>query len=620
MQGIEVTLLRNKQYVAQNQEDYKVIGNENNATTILVHFPEEYESYSKRVDFKNIRNEKWTIALYTPEDETLEYGSDFDKNQFAFTLPRQVTTKGELKVQFVAYLPDETQTIVPFEILKIDIKDDIMYAKKGASDTPDLILKAYEYSNMALEISREAISRSENAERAALESEHSAKIAEECAKNAQQSATESLRNAKDSNDRANETQASASAAEQSALNSERSAKLAEDNSKIAVNTSNSANAKSSEAVNTANASNEKSTKALDIVDNITVSSTEKDCKAHINVSIETNEQTKHKNIHFDIPAPKQGTSYRSRGPWESDIEYINDSFYIDTVSRHGCTYYCKVSNVGNEPLASTDTGYWGLVADKGAALTIVDNLESDHADYALSAKQGKVLKVITDDQNQRIKNLTNNTNIISNGNGGFSCGRNAKSDNGMSFKTFTICNENGDIPAARLFNAIYPVGSIYFTTSPTNPSILFGGEWESYAQGRTIIGTGSSDLSFVIGETGGESIHTLIESEMPSHTHTQNGHKHDNSISIGEHDHTTYIKTRTSKAGISNDYGSTGDHVCGQINGSKTYINWAKTDPTTPEYSINNAMATATNNNTGGSQPHNNLPPYIVTYIWRRIA
>ena len=71
MQGIEVTLLRNKQYVAQNQEDYKVIGNENNATTILVHFPEEYESYSKRVDFKNIRNEKWTIALYTPEDETL---------------------------------------------------------------------------------------------------------------------------------------------------------------------------------------------------------------------------------------------------------------------------------------------------------------------------------------------------------------------------------------------------------------------------------------------------------------------------------------------------------------------------------------------------------------------
>ena len=52
MQGIEITLKRNKQYVAENKEEYEIISGENNATTILVHFPEEYKDFSKRVDFK----------------------------------------------------------------------------------------------------------------------------------------------------------------------------------------------------------------------------------------------------------------------------------------------------------------------------------------------------------------------------------------------------------------------------------------------------------------------------------------------------------------------------------------------------------------------------------------
>ena len=58
MQGIEVTLNRNKQFKAENTEENLVISGEHNATTILVHFPEEYKDYSKRVDFKNLRKEK----------------------------------------------------------------------------------------------------------------------------------------------------------------------------------------------------------------------------------------------------------------------------------------------------------------------------------------------------------------------------------------------------------------------------------------------------------------------------------------------------------------------------------------------------------------------------------
>ena len=122
MQGIEVTLKRNKQYTTENSEEYLVISGENNATPILVHFPKEYENYSKRVDFKNIRKEKWSIGLYTPEDKTKSYGADFDKLNFAFTLPTPVTVNGELQIQFIAYKADGTETFVPFKLFKVIVE------------------------------------------------------------------------------------------------------------------------------------------------------------------------------------------------------------------------------------------------------------------------------------------------------------------------------------------------------------------------------------------------------------------------------------------------------------------------------------------------------------------
>src|SRR5574344_77914 len=45
--------------------------------------------------------------------------------------------------------------------------------------------------------------------------------------------------------------------------------------------------------------------------------------------------------------------------------------------------------------------------------------------------------------------------------------------------------------ANNIFLKNYPVGSIYISTSSTNPSSLYGGTWESYGQGRTLIGVGS---------------------------------------------------------------------------------------------------------------------------------
>ncbi|MEG1948495.1 MAG: hypothetical protein RR140_02855, partial [Clostridia bacterium] len=55
------------------------------------------------------------------------------------------------------------------------------------------------------------------------------------------------------------------------------------------------------------------------------------------------------------------------------------------------------------------------------------------------------------------------------------------------------------------FNQIYPVGSIYISVVATNPSALFGGTWQLFGPGRTIVCVDSNDYDFIDPElTGGD--------------------------------------------------------------------------------------------------------------------
>lgn len=56
----------------------------------------------------------------------------------------------------------------------------------------------------------------------------------------------------------------------------------------------------------------------------------------------------------------------------------------------------------------------------------------------------------------------------------------------------------------KIYDRIYPVGSIYFTVSSTSPSKLFGGSWQRYAQGRVMVSASDTDSDFTLGKTGGE--------------------------------------------------------------------------------------------------------------------
>lgn len=114
----------------------------------------------------------------------------------------------------------------------------------------------------------------------------------------------------------------------------------------------------------------------------------------------------------------------------------------------------------------------------------------------------------------------------------------------------------------------YPIGSIYMSVTLVDPAALFGGTWERI-QNRFLLGASNT---YVNGSTGGEETHTLTVDEMPAHSHTYQTDPYSTQGGSGS----SYVGSSTSK------------------------------ELTTGE--------------TGGGQPHNNMPPYLSVYMWKRTA
>ena len=146
-------------------------------------------------------------------------------------------------------------------------------------------------------------------------------------------------------------------------------------------------------------------------------------------------------------------------------------------------------------------------------------------------------------------------------------------------------------------------------------------------RGRTPVGFDSAQTSFdALGETGGVSTVALTTSEMPSHTHVQNAHLHDQShdhaaistTSDGSHNHTTsfsyYSNSFNGAAGgwdypyVFNPYptrtsASTGSSTAG---GHTSTLD-------VPAFAGTSGGSTQTNASTGSGTAHNNLQPYRTT-------
>jgi len=125
---------------------------------------------------------------------------------------------------------------------------------------------------------------------------------------------------------------------------------------------------------------------------------------------------------------------------------------------------------------------------------------------------------------------------------------------------------------------IYPVGSIYMSVNSTNPQTLFGGTWEQIKD-KFLLSAGDS---YSAGATGGEATHVLTTYEMPRHTHDQYNWLFNGATATGTH------------------YG----------------FGWQENTGTM----INMNSNWAYNGLTGDGAAHNNMPPYLAVYVWKRTA
>lgn len=131
------------------------------------------------------------------------------------------------------------------------------------------------------------------------------------------------------------------------------------------------------------------------------------------------------------------------------------------------------------------------------------------------------------------------------------------------------------------WKTIYPIGSIYVSTSATfNPNTTWGGTWIKTANGRCLIGANDE---YPLGSTGGEKTHTLIENELPLIEGRAFGAATYNSASSGHFNLTKKNPCNLNAGSGTNDL-------------SDMYFSF------------------------GNNLPHNNMQPYLAVYMWKRTA
>lgn len=127
----------------------------------------------------------------------------------------------------------------------------------------------------------------------------------------------------------------------------------------------------------------------------------------------------------------------------------------------------------------------------------------------------------------------------------------------------------------KLFDLVYPVGSVYMSISATSPQTLFGGQWTKI-EGRFLWATGSTP-----GTTGGSRTTdstVLTIDQIPSHSHPI-----PNTNSVGYN------------MGTLSNFGNKG---------------WVATPPAAYTGGVGK----------GKGHTHTFMPPYFEVYMWYRTA
>lgn len=131
----------------------------------------------------------------------------------------------------------------------------------------------------------------------------------------------------------------------------------------------------------------------------------------------------------------------------------------------------------------------------------------------------------------------------------------------------------GAATVSAMLDKAYPVGSIYMSVNSTNPHSLFGGTWVQIKD-RFLLAAGAA---YKAGATGGEATHTLTVDEIPNHQHA------------------LWYPNEGGEQSAAIGYPEAGSKKTWYAEASKT-------------------------GGAGGGGAHNNMPPYLSVYVWKRTA
>ena len=165
----------------------------------------------------------------------------------------------------------------------------------------------------------------------------------------------------------------------------------------------------------------------------------------------------------------------------------------------------------------------------------------------------------------------------------------------------------------QVIDIVYPVGSIWETTTNDDPNTLWAGTtWVKMDAGRVLVAAGSytesgTTYTYNLGDKGGEAKHQLSTDELANHGH---------SIST-DGNHTHFIANTQTSGGsdlTSNSYlikkCTWNSYENFELIGSAT----APTIGLTSSAGIHTHSITST----GGNARHENRPPYTVINRWKR--
>ena len=146
--------------------------------------------------------------------------------------------------------------------------------------------------------------------------------------------------------------------------------------------------------------------------------------------------------------------------------------------------------------------------------------------------------------------------------------------------------ERTKVNLSDLVNLIYPIGSIYMSTNNVSPATFLGGDWEQIKD-RLLLCSGDS---YIAGSVGGEETVVLSMNNMPSRV---------------------VRMIKNSNASAISGYSAIS---LPELGGKSVSSNgWAHVDPL-------DGKAYGFTEDITHSQSHNNMPPYLTVYCWKRTA